>query len=516
VWRLIFSMTIGLMILVGVTGALVSLVMIPIIRRSFRPSVRGDVGDFHHVQGVQVSRMGGLAFVGSFVVTFFIVHKFAAPTGDTGIYQTIFIAALAMFLLGFWDDLKPLGARRKLAGQIFIAIGACWAGIHFDNIKNPFTGVIHPLGVFGPALAVVWLVALTNLINLIDGIDGLAGGVALMLMGLLAYVGFNSQMPYLTLCAIGMAGSLVGFLYFNFPPAKIYMGDGGAYFLGFLIAGLSLANSHKGTIVAALIAPLFALALPVIDVSLAILRRGLKGLPLFRPDRNHLHHRLMGVGFSSTRAVLTLYGVSLVFLLLALFAFWLEGRALPILIGFGGLVLLFFLGSFGFGREWFSVGRVLGNSLQMRKTTEYVLTLSRWLELEAERRNSLDEIWADFNFMLARLDFSEVRLTLADGEKIWVADESVTPETERHHWRREFNQRMTLEFTAETRMMDRQLFVHLCELAAEAWHKAAHRWCGLHELPLAFQSSAVTKTSVPLSPEITPPSSLFLRDRQVP
>jgi hypothetical protein len=202
--------------------------------------------------------------------------------------------------------------------------------------------------------------------------------------------------------------------------------------------------------------------------------------------------------------------------LLALFAFWLEGRALPILFGFAGLVLLLFLGSFGFGREWFSVGRVLGNSLQMRKTTEYVLTLSRWLELEAERRDSLDEMWADFNFMLARLDFSEVRLTLADGQKIWVADETSTPESERHHWRREFNQGMTLEFAAEPRMMDRQLFGHLCELAAEAWHKAAHRWCGLHELPLAFQSSAATKTSVPLSPEIEPPSSLFLRDRQVP
>jgi UDP-GlcNAc:undecaprenyl-phosphate GlcNAc-1-phosphate transferase len=509
-------MTIGLMILVGVIGVLVSLGLIPIIQKYLPPPGRGNLGDFHHVQGVSVSRLGGLALVGSFVVTFLIVHFFSPPAADVGVYRTIFVAALAMFLLGFWDDLKPLGAKRKLAGQVVIAIGACWAGIHFDNFKNPFTGTIYPLGVFGPVLVVIWLVALTNLINLIDGIDGLAGGVALMLMGLLAYVGFNSHMPYLSLCAIGMAGSLVGFLYFNFPPAKIYLGDGGAYFLGFLIAGLSLANSHKGTIAAALIAPLFALALPVIDVSLAILRRGLKGLPLFRPDRNHLHHRLIGVGFSSTRAVLTLYGVSLVFLLLALFAFWLEGRALPILFGFAGLVLLLFLGSFGFGREWFSVGRVLGNSLQMRKTTEYVLTLSRWLELEAERRDSLDEMWVDFNFMLARLDFSEVRLTLADGEKIWVADQAVTTESEKHQWRREFNQLMTIEFAAEPRAMDRQLFAHLCELAAEAWHKSAQRWCRLHGLPLAFQSRADAKNVVPDSPANVPPHSLFLRDRQAP
>jgi UDP-GlcNAc:undecaprenyl-phosphate GlcNAc-1-phosphate transferase len=510
-------MIISLMILVGVIGLLVSLVLIAIIQKYLPSLGRRDLGDFHHLQGVSVSRMGGLALVGSFVVTYLIIHFFSPPAAaDAGVYRTIFIAALAMFLLGFWDDIKPLGAKRKLAGQIFIAIGACWAGIHFDNFKNPFTGTIYPLGALGPVLVVIWLVALTNLINLIDGIDGLAGGVALMLMGLLAYVGFNSQMPYLSLCALGMAGSLVGFLYFNFPPAKIYLGDGGAYFLGFLIAGLSLANSHKGTIVAALIAPLFALALPVIDVSLAILRRGLKGLPLFRPDRKHLHHRLMGVGFSSTRAVLTLYGVSLVFLLLALFAFWLEGRALPILFGFAGLVLLLFLGSFGFGREWFSVGRVLGNSLQMRKTTEYVLTLSRWLELEAERRDSLNEMWADFNFMLARLDFSEVTLTLADGQKIWAADQPVVPGAELHHWRREFNHGMTLEFAAENRAMDRQLFGHLCELAAEAWHKSSLRWCTLHNLPLGFQSNAAAGKIDADSAASLPPQSLFLRHHQVP
>jgi UDP-GlcNAc:undecaprenyl-phosphate GlcNAc-1-phosphate transferase len=483
-------MTISLMILVGVIGTLVSLILIPIIPKYLPSLGRRDLGDFHHGAGDSVSRLGGLALVGSFVVTYLIINIFSPlAAADAAVYRTIFIAALAMFCLGFWDDLRPLGAKRKLAGQIVIAVCACWAGIHFDNFKNPLTGVVHPLGVFGPILVVCWLVALTNLINLIDGIDGLAGGVALMLMGLLAYVGFNSQMPYLSLCALGMVGALLGFLYFNFPPAKIYMGDGGAYFLGFLIAGLSLANSHKGTIVAALIAPLFALALPVIDVSLAILRRGLKGLPLFRPDRKHLHHRLVGVGFSSTRAVLTLYGVSLVFLLLALFAFWLEGRALPILFGFAGLVLLLFLGSFGFGREWFSVGRVLGNSLQMRKITEYALTLSRWLELEAERRDSMDEMWSDYHFMLARLSFSEARLTLAAGQKIWVANQGGTPGPEQHHWRQEYP-RMTIEFVAETRAMDRQLFVHLCELAAEAWFKAAQRWCRVHAISSGAQSVA--------------------------
>ncbi|MGN6642154.1 MAG: MraY family glycosyltransferase, partial [Verrucomicrobiota bacterium] len=416
------KMEIGLMFFVTAVALVVSLVLIPLIQKHFRSFGWRATGEFHHATGFRVLRFGGLALVGSFAVSFCIIsHLLPLSEEERTAYQRIFVAALAMFALGFWDDLKPLGAKRKLIGQILISSAACWAGLHVDKLKNPFTGTIYALEYLGPILAVAWLVFLTNLINLVDGIDGLAGGVALLLMGLLAYVGFKSQMPFLCLCALGVAGSLIGFLWYNFPPAKIYMGDGGAYFLGFLTAGLSLASSHKGTIVAALIAPLFALALPLIDISLAILRRGLKGLPLFRPDRDHLHHRLTGTGFSGTRAVLILYGVSLIFLFLALLAFWSDGRALPILCGVGGLVFLLFFGSFGFGREWFSVRRVVENSLKMRKTTAYALTLGRWLELEAERRGTLDELWEDFTFLAERLHFSEVKWSGDGVEKSWSA-----------------------------------------------------------------------------------------------
>ena len=112
-----------------------------------------------------------------------------------------------------------------------------------------------------------------------------------MLMALLAYVGHQSG--NLELVACGMVGALLGFLWFNFPPARIYMGDGGAYFLGFQIGLFTIVNSQKGTILPALVAPLFVLALPILDTSLAILRRGLRGLPVFRPDRKHIHHRLI-------------------------------------------------------------------------------------------------------------------------------------------------------------------------------------------------------------------------------
>src|SRR5260370_10340783 len=178
----------------------------------------------------------------------------------------IIIASLAMFGLGFLDDLRALGARVKLCGQVAIAAGVYFAGIQIEVLKIPFTNAEYSLGTFGFVATVLWLVALTNLINLIDGIDGLAGGISFMLMCLLANVCTGVDSQFSSLLAVGMAGGFLRFLRFNFPPAKIYMGDGGAYFLGVLIVILSLANSPKISLAAALLCPIFSLAFPVAAV----------------------------------------------------------------------------------------------------------------------------------------------------------------------------------------------------------------------------------------------------------
>ena len=299
----------------------------------------------------------------------------------------------------------------------------------------------------------------------------------MMMMALLAYVGLGGEVQFPILVAAGMCGALLGFLRYNFPPAKIYMGDGGAYFLGFLIGILTLVHSQKGTIIAALIAPLFALALPIVDVVLAILRRGLKGLPLFRPDRRHIHHRLQELGMSRTRVVLVLYGLSSVFLLMAFGVFWSQGKWVPILFGFMCLTLLLSARTFNFSRDWFAVGRVLENSAELRKETYYALALARWLELAAERCGALEELWEDFVFMARKLGFAGVRLTLEDGERRWQSTEHADEE---NSWRRTHElggeRVMTVEFTTNKSAMSERLFSHLAELAAEAWLKAANRW----------------------------------------
>src|SRR5205809_1102673 len=307
------------------------------------------------------------------------------------------VACLAMFGLGLWDDLRPIVAKRKLLGQVLIASIVCCFGIGIMSFKIPFSGQIISLGSWGVLLTILWLVSMTNLINLIDGVDGLAGGICLMLMALLAYVGH--QNGNFELLASGMAGALLGFLWFNFPPARIYLGDGGAYFLGFQIGLLALLSSHKGTVAAALVAPLFVLALPIVDMLLVIMRRGLRGLPLFRPDRQHIHHRLLAMGFSRKKAVLSIYALTLVFLLMGFLAFVSEGQLIPGLLGITALILLLCAGKLTFSREWFAVGRVLGNSLEMRQEIQYALSLTNWLGLEGVRHGSLETLWPHLVFV---------------------------------------------------------------------------------------------------------------------
>jgi len=483
---------ISTLILFAVLGAVMSLLLIPLIQRRLTFLNSNGILQFHHSRKNEKSRLGGLALAAPFVAlstAAAVLFPFDEAQGHTG--RVVFCSALAMFLLGFLDDLKPLGARKKLFGQIVIAICAWSGGIQIETLNY------HPLGEFGCAATVLWLIALPNLINLIDGIDGLAGGISLMLMGLLAYVGAFSSHLFPALCAAGMTGAIIGFLRYNFPPAQIYMGDGGAYFLGFLVAELSIVNSHKGTIIAGLLAPLFVLALPILDVTLAIVRRGLKGLPIFRPDRRHIHHKLLGIGFSPRRAVLTLYFVTLVFLAFGVAVFWSEGRWAPVLFGVCCLVFVLSARSFSFSREWFAVGRVVGNSLEMRESVRYALALGRWFEMEAKNCDSVEYLWSDFQLVLLKLNFARAYLTLVDERREWNRNDALDPLVPLT-WHRHDSSRgeaFSVEIAIKSNAFDAVLFEHLAEIAAESWHKAAANWCQLHRLPLQFKSCASRNNS---------------------
>jgi len=459
-----------------------------ILKQSENRWARNREEEFHHGHKKPVPRLGGVALVSAFIVSALSMYFFLPlSSSSANALIVVVLGSVAMFGLGFWDDMRPLGAKFKLAGQIVIASAVYFNNVQIEIFKNPLTDTEMALGIFGYSFTVLWLVAITNLINLIDGIDGLAGGICLMLMFLLANVGIGGDSGFSMLLAITATGSLIAFLLFNYPPAKIYMGDGGAYFLGFLIGALSIVNSHKGTVAAALIAPAFALALPIVDVSLAVLRRGLRGLPVFRPDQKHIHHHLITLGISRERTLLNLYTVCLLCLFLAFGVFYLQGRMLPLYTGLLFLVLLIAGHISGFTKDWFALSSQISKSLALRKETQYALTLNRWLVMEVERHDSVDELWEDYKFVTRKLGFSMVSIVLPNGTtNSWQAEDYTEGTSNFHYAEHEISDGTLIKLAAHKSLMSEILFNLLGDLTTETWYKIALQWRLLDKTPLRF------------------------------
>lgn len=461
-----------------------------ILRRTLWSGSSVREQQFHQTHAAPVSRLGGVALAGSFIVVSGTVLFWLPPLAEEGAqHLAVVLGSLAMFLVGLLDDVRPLNAKLKFLAQITIALVVCYGGeLRFERFTNPYSNQVYELGTLGTVLTVFWLVAVTNLINLTDGLDGLAGGICFMVLCLMSFLGVQMQTSVTAMIAVGMAGAVLGFLSFNFPPARIYMGDGGAYLLGFLIAALSVSNSHKGMVAAALFAPACALAVPIYDVLVAILRRGARGLPIFRPDKKHLHHRLAQFGLSPKRAVSLLYALSLLFVLLGLTVFWSSTQLLPAVISFAVLVGLIGLRSMARLERWIEVRHLFGTLLQIRRETRYALALSHCLELSAERAESAEELWRDFQFLLVKLKFTAVTLRVAGAERRWV-NPALHPQpddvTDEHQFSAD-GKRVTLEITGSPHTLPPKVFFLLAELAAEAWLKASQKWQLRHGSPVLF------------------------------
>ena len=224
--------------------------------------------------------------------------------------------------LGVYDDVKRIQPRIKFAFQIFVGLLMYAAGFSLDAISSPFTGDPVHLGLLSLPLTVIWVVGITNGLNLVDGLDGLAAGTALFAASAIFAISFMQQNMTVGFLALALAGSVLGFLRYNFFPASIFLGDSGSLLLGFILAVLSVQGSSKGATLVAVLAPVIALGLPIMDTFLSMLRRFLKSLRLietgkegkrrllssmFEADKDHVHHRLLKMGFSHRRSVLILY-----------------------------------------------------------------------------------------------------------------------------------------------------------------------------------------------------------------
>jgi len=469
-------MTAGMPISCALLGLVVVAMLVPILLRVCRRTgwlCRST--DFHHLHAAQVPRLGGLVLViaGLLVQGWMALRLPAAPGRGAGQPAVIF-CSLAMFLLGFWDDIHPLTARTKLLGQVLIAAAVWVLGTRIQWLPIPLTGRVVELGPWGFWITVVWLVGMTNLVNLVDGIDGLAGGISLFAVVLITLVGWHTGMTDLLTC--GLAGALLGFLLFNFPPARIFLGDGGAYFVGFQIGLCSILNSRQGMNSAVILATLLVLAVPIGDALLAVLRRGLLGLPVLRPDRQHIHHLLLRRGLTPRRAVLRLYAVTLLMLgagMLSLYPTEPRGLLCKVIVM---ILAALWLGRNGAGESWRSLGRFAGEALRMRRGTQYGLAIAHWLELAAARTGSWEEIWGDLVFAAGKLGFASVHLTFPGGERSWATPLATGATcTGSFRFAGSFPCQLTLSAPAVDGRQRRE-FELLGELLAEGWGKAIRRW----------------------------------------
>ncbi len=295
-----------------------------------------------------------------------------------------------IFSVGFADDLKPLGAKVKLVGQIGTALILFALGVSIDMLSNPFGEGAIALGWWGLPLTLIWLVSVPNIVNLIDGMDGLAGGFGLFLCLTLAFIGYYGHQPDVVVVSLSMAGALAGFLIFNLPPAKIFLGDGGAYLIGFFIASVSLFTSNKGSVIGALLVVIIALGVPILDTLFAIIRRGIRGVSIFNADAEHIHHRLILLGYSKGRALVAMYSVCLALSLVGLSILLNKGFTLPVV---GAFLFLLALGAaryLGYVRNWANFRVQISDAMERRRQREFFRAYGRVLDFEVERCDDLE------------------------------------------------------------------------------------------------------------------------------
>ena len=282
----------------------------PIARRLALKTGALDQPNERKVHTVAIPTSGGIAIIAGFLLGALLAggHHQVAPRALIAIP----LGALMVALVGFVDDRIDIPAKTKLALQIPCVLPLLFSGVTISMLSHPLLRqqqIILPIWLSW-IITTLWVVGVTNAINLIDGLDGLASGVAAIACVSLAFIALMwGQFPVALLCA-ALAGSAVGFLPWNWHPARIIMGDTGAYFLGYAIAAVTILGAFKMAAAIAIFIPLLVLAVPLFDTVVSPLRRFLNGRPAFTADREHLHHRLVALGLSEPRVVLLTYAIT--------------------------------------------------------------------------------------------------------------------------------------------------------------------------------------------------------------
>jgi len=408
------SMTVAL-VLFSLMSLSFSILLTPLVRTWGIKLGAIDIPDDRKIHTRPVPRIGGLAVLLSCVLTFIIAVQYLPP--DLYVFNTDkalgYLGALLIFVCGFWDDFRGLKSWTKLFFQIAAATLAFIGGAKISSF-SVFSYALHFNLLASYIITVFWFLLFINAVNLIDGLDGLASGLIFFtctVMAISTYVN-DSYLSAFYFAILG--GAVLGFLKYNFNPASIFLGDSGSYYLGYMVALMSILGSHKSQVGVLMLIPLLALGVPIFDSILSPIRRFIRGRSMFEPDKGHIHHALLRMGLSSRKAVLILYGISMAFCIVAIFIITFRGRSF---LGISLTVLLFgmiflvrklgYLEYFAFDKVygWFQdVTDITGISQHRRSFLA--------LQIDAGEAQTMDELWDETIDALKMLKFDQAQLCI--------------------------------------------------------------------------------------------------------
>jgi UDP-GlcNAc:undecaprenyl-phosphate GlcNAc-1-phosphate transferase len=397
-----------------VISFLISLLLTPIVRYAFqRLKLVDNPDDTRKLHASPVPRVGGIAIALSYTGAFALFLLFTSQQGGRivtdqfSLVWRLLPAACIVFSTGLLDDLIGLKPWQKLAGQLAGAGWAYWAGIRILGVAD------HEAHWWSLPLSILWLLACSNAFNLIDGLDGLAAGIGMLATLTIVLAALILGNFPLALATLPLAGSLLGFLRYNFSPASIFLGDCGSLLIGFLLGCFGVIWSQKSATMLGMTAPLVAMTIPFLEVTLSVVRRFLRHQPIFRGDRGHIHHRLLALGLTPRNVALVLYGACGVGAACSLLQSLANAR-------FAGVAVVLFC-----AMVWIGVQQLkyieFGVVMQMLMRGEFRRILQAKIRLEVfedliVHKQNIEECWPALRDTCRELGFSHVSLYI-DGRE---------------------------------------------------------------------------------------------------
>ncbi len=379
-----------------------------------------DPVDARKIHSKPIPRIGGIVIFISTSVLLIVVMLLNNDIGEGFRRQRAEVLTLLscggfIFLIGLIDDLRQLKARHKLLAQVAAAAALALAGIRIEtiNVAGLFT---VDLGWFSYLVTILWIIAITNAVNLIDGLDGLAAGICAIACATVAVCAFSAGQTLMVVLMLAVLGGISGFLFFNFNPARIFMGDCGSMFLGFILASGSVMCAFKSKTIVALALPVLALGLAIFDTAFSILRRYLGRWGIMSPDRGHLHHRLIDMGLRQRDAVIIMYAITAIAAGLGLFMMITTGGGTIAVFLCVVFLLILVFRAFGAVRLREVVKKVrYNNRISKKARRDTKIFENTYLKLSGNV--SFKQQWEIISEIAEKVDFSELSMTITKNSR---------------------------------------------------------------------------------------------------